>query len=63
RKVSVTFFLVRPVKEDKSFMFFKEVDFCKWIEYGDQLLNIITYPSQKLLIHKAFKYIKENETN
>jgi len=61
REVRVTFFLVKPIKEDKSSVFIKEVDYCRWIEYSNQLLNMITYPAQKLLIHKAFKYIKENK--
>ncbi|MFH1610871.1 MAG: NUDIX domain-containing protein [Patescibacteria group bacterium] len=61
RNVFVTFFLVKPVKRDKSYMFIDEVNKCKWFEYNKKLLDIITYPSQKSLIHKAFKYIKENE--
>jgi 8-oxo-dGTP pyrophosphatase MutT (NUDIX family) len=59
RDVSVDFFLIKPTKEDKS-LHIEGGHSYKWIEYGDGLLNVLTYPVQKLLLEKAYDYLKSN---
>ncbi len=59
RNVLVNFFLVKPTEEDKSF--FTEKDHShKWIEYGDELFNTLTYPAEKSLVKKAYNYLRNN---
>lgn len=60
RNVKVTFFLVKATKEDKALIFDDEVDNSHWLEYNEKLLQKITYPAQKIILKKAFKYLKNN---
>ena len=58
RNVNVTFFLVKAIKEDKALIFKDEVDNSHWFEYNEKLFQKITYPDQKTILEKAFKYLK-----
>lgn len=62
RKVSVCFFLVDPVSQDESLIHKNETEKVEWMEYGDTLLKILTYPAQKEIAIKAFSMLKKNET-
>lgn len=61
RDVLVKYFLVKPIKENKSLCIEKGY-FHKWIEYGDELFNILTYESAKPLIEKAHNYLISDNT-
>ena len=62
RDVTVNFFIVKPLKEDKSLYIEKDHTY-KWIEYGDELFNMLTYSAEKPLFKKAYNYIKKDNNN
>ena len=59
RDVLVNFFLIKPTKEDAS-LFVEKDHSHKWIAYGDELFNTLTYPAEKPVLKKAYNYLKNH---
>jgi len=59
RKVGVHFFLVEPLSQDVSLIHKNEIEKMEWVEYGDNFLDILTYPAQKSIAEKAILMLKK----
>lgn len=57
RKVEVRFHLVRPKKDEPGTSALKEVDMTRWMDYGKELFDMLTYHTDKEMLDRAVKLL------